>query len=157
MLGRFLQRDPIGYDAEDVNLIRYVLNLPINAIDSQGKKLCQKFPPSPNGCGPKGGTKFPENFGTWNFGPACNAHDICYGTCGSNKADCDRKFRDNMYKQCDTYYSWINPAAIDIYHKCRNIAYIYYKAVKLYGQKAFDNAQKENCIEVPKDECCPST
>ncbi len=35
-LGRFLQRDPIGYEAEDENLVRYVLNSPVDLVDPSG-------------------------------------------------------------------------------------------------------------------------
>ena len=35
-LGRFLQPDPIGFDAGDINLYRYVGNNPINEIDPFG-------------------------------------------------------------------------------------------------------------------------
>jgi hypothetical protein len=35
-LGRFLQTDPIQFDAGDVNLYRYVSNYPTNLIDSSG-------------------------------------------------------------------------------------------------------------------------
>jgi RHS repeat-associated protein len=52
-LGRFTNRDPIGYEANDVNLYRYVENKPINATDSEGTTLdtisgavrgCMKLP-----------------------------------------------------------------------------------------------------------------
>jgi RHS repeat-associated protein len=35
-LGRFIQRDTIGYDGEDVNLMRYVANYPVEITDSFG-------------------------------------------------------------------------------------------------------------------------
>ena len=35
-LGRFLQTDPIGFDAGDVNLYRYVANNPVNLVDPLG-------------------------------------------------------------------------------------------------------------------------
>jgi RHS repeat-associated protein len=35
-LGRFVNRDPIGYDAGDGNLYRYVSNSPLNDLDSYG-------------------------------------------------------------------------------------------------------------------------
>jgi RHS repeat-associated protein len=37
--GRFVSRDPIEYDAEDVNLFRYVLNTSINKNDSSGTTM----------------------------------------------------------------------------------------------------------------------
>ncbi|REK23906.1 MAG: RHS repeat-associated core domain-containing protein [Planctomycetota bacterium] len=35
-LGKFVQRDPIGYSAGDSNLYRYVGNSPVNAVDPSG-------------------------------------------------------------------------------------------------------------------------
>jgi RHS repeat-associated protein len=36
-LGRFLQTDPIGFSAGDVNLYRYVANDPVNSVDPSGE------------------------------------------------------------------------------------------------------------------------
>lgn len=36
-LGRFLSQDPLGFDAGDYNLYRYVFNNPVNAIDPTGE------------------------------------------------------------------------------------------------------------------------
>jgi RHS repeat-associated protein len=38
-LGRFLQTDPIRFDAGDVNLYRYVSNNPMNWVDPDGRAL----------------------------------------------------------------------------------------------------------------------
>ena len=38
-LGTWLQRDPIGYDGDDVNLMRYVANVPTRFIDFKGLKV----------------------------------------------------------------------------------------------------------------------
>jgi len=186
-LGRFVQRDPIGYAAEDENLYRYVGNRANTMIDAVGEtmgrgeqgfhlapkpappsprpkpgfKLCQLVTPNQNGCGAKNGYKLKtQDTGLWNFTPACNAHDLCYGTCGSDKADCDRKFRDDMYEACEAYNRWLLPLlppGVPIYRACRAQAYTYYNFVKIFGQGAFDEAQKEgvNCKEIPEDECCP--
>jgi RHS repeat-associated protein len=35
-LGRFVSRDPVGYDAEDMNIYRYVFNSPYNWLDPYG-------------------------------------------------------------------------------------------------------------------------
>ena len=51
--------------------------------------------PSPNGCGPEGGPAVPDNptgCDDTSFLDACNAHDICYGTCGNSKDSCDSVF-----------------------------------------------------------------
>ena len=37
--GRFLSEDPLGFDAEDTNLYRYVLNNPISFTDPTGEKV----------------------------------------------------------------------------------------------------------------------
>jgi RHS repeat-associated protein len=118
------------------------------------KKRCQRRAPNQNGCGSKGGTKVPGNYyGLFNFTPACNAHDLCWGTCGSDMVACNNQFLKDMLDQCNHYYSWFNPLSIDVYMKCRNIAYLYYWAVLWFGD--FDKAQNEHCIEVPANECCP--
>lgn len=36
----------------------------------------------------------------FNFTAACNSHDRCYDTPGSNKGNCDRKFLKNMIASC---------------------------------------------------------
>jgi hypothetical protein len=36
-LGRFCNRDPIGYTAGDENLYRYVMNRPMNRVDASGQ------------------------------------------------------------------------------------------------------------------------
>lgn len=33
----------------------------------------------------------------------CNAHDICYDTCSSDKELCDLDFKRCLYKYCDAY------------------------------------------------------
>jgi RHS repeat-associated protein len=39
-LGRFIQRDPIGYEAGDVNLMRYIQNFPVLHTDPNGLEKC---------------------------------------------------------------------------------------------------------------------
>lgn len=31
----------------------------------------------------------------------CDDHDICYGTCGTNKDSCDLEFKRCLYRICD--------------------------------------------------------
>lgn len=46
MLGRFLQRDPVGYK-DDLNLYAYVRNDPLNLSDPTGRQVAIPLPPPP--------------------------------------------------------------------------------------------------------------
>jgi hypothetical protein len=61
------------------------------------------FKPSSNGCGTK---EHPvaNRFGKANFKPACDAHDICYGTCGKPKSECDERFCNAVHAACRAAY-----------------------------------------------------
>ena len=54
---------------------------------------------------------------------ACEAHDKCYGTCGKSKEFCDMMFL------IDSNNPW------------------YYEMVDLFGDAAYEDAQKEACNE----------
>lgn len=88
-----------------------------------------------NGCGPQGfGGIVPD---LW-FTPACDRHDYCYGTCGSNRATCDRRFYDDMKAICAKRSWWTRSS-------CYAAAWTYYQAVKTFGQSAFNSAQQAAC------------
>jgi hypothetical protein len=81
---------------------------------------------------------------------ACEKHDFCYRTCkGSSdpgKSACDDAFLANMTQICANL-----PLAEAILYgeSCYNYASIYYSAVALFGNSAFQNDQVQAC------ECCP--
>jgi hypothetical protein len=76
---------------------------------------------------------------------ACNAHDICYATCGSSKAKCDMDFYWDMRKACDTAgLSWYNQL------HCWMYAMAYHRSVELGGRNAYEAAQDDVCAW----ECC---
>ena len=111
--------------------------------------------PTTNGCGP-GWTPVPEcpmcvPYGiiptqdcTGCFLGACDYHDFCYATCNSNKPQCDYNFAANMHQICDQYYSW-NPIWKT---ECHDKASLYDGAVSSWGDKSYDQGQKEAC------QCC---
>ena len=138
--------------------------------NSQGSESCwhgtlvQHAPSTCNGCGPgkKGAPsenkypildKLPKTIGA-NFTPACNEHDVCYGTCGRDKSDCDTAFLRGMLAACQDLA--LGPALRDdgqlttgtTVTTCLSYAYAYYSVVSLKGQDAFDTAQEQGC------ECC---
>jgi uncharacterized protein RhaS with RHS repeats len=47
-LGRWLQEDPVGFEAGDANLYRYVLNNPTNLTDPNGLEALAIQAPAPD-------------------------------------------------------------------------------------------------------------
>lgn len=95
-----------------------------------------------NGCGSKDSAWVPDSF-FWiiDFTRACNAHDQCYGTCGSNKTMCDFMLGAEMALECTPLIFF------PILHKaCLAQAGIYAAAVLGMGGEAYEDAQDENCI-----------
>lgn len=94
-----------------------------------------------NGCGDEfkgldsglGGYVPNRPFG-WNFKPACDAHDRCYGKIGKGKIACDRAFREDLLKQCPSFGGIKSPG-------CVSLAILYWKAVE-EGSTAGEAYQK---------------
>jgi hypothetical protein len=130
----------------------------VNLIACPNRVPHPGYVPVPNGCGAADGPHVPDQWGSANFEPCCNAHDICYGTCLQNKATCDSNFLTCMQGSCDTVY----PPGTGVAHAarnraCRGVAVVYYKAVSNLGQSAFDAAQREACDCCTGDQpCCPA-
>jgi RHS repeat-associated protein len=167
--GRYLRLDPIGTKG-GINLYEFVGNNGINLYDDYGFKAHGSnskvtYAPKSNGCGPANpkwlNWIIPEGFfpnlGGYNFGPACDAHDICYGTCGSDKNTCDSRFLTDMKSQCDKWvdrlygaggaFGWIGSGLLK--ESDRRVCYLdagsFHFAVSKGGQDAFRVAQKEAC------------
>ncbi len=89
---------------------------------------------------------------------ACNRHDICYSTLGSDKSQCDSEFRGNMRSRCDSVFNrWLDPAG---WQYCKNMAEQFYTAVHLFGQEAETEAKNETVTKsiglraaVESDQC----
>ncbi len=152
----------------------FVSNNPINKVDLFGlltwDSCKQKTQPSSNGCGPEDpdwlNWLVPEGFfpslGGYNFGPACDVHDICYGTCCSNKSTCDYNFLTGMKRQCDKWvdrlygpggiFSMIGPGRLKEIDRgsCYLDANTFYTAVAQFGDDAYLSAQNAACICPPR-------
>ena len=95
----------------------------------QKQKIC-------NGCGAKGGFINPPEF---LFHASCNQHDFYYWRGGSEK---DRKKADDAFYKC---------MKIDIANEKSRLkrlyytawAYLYYRAVRLFGREFFHYADKQ--------------
>ena len=85
------------------------------------------------------------------FTEACNAHDVCYGSCNADaghKNTCDNNFQDDMRFKCDSTFP-IDPIARQ---NCYAAASVYYNAVNKtsIGNDAYNAGQQEAC------DCCAS-
>lgn len=99
---------------------------------------------SSNGCGPANSDfRPPQGFGSVDFRPPCNQHDLCYETCGADKTSCDLDLAAGIQDQCFAGYS--SPLELA---GCVWASGIYFDAVFLGGGSAYEDAQKKDC------ECC---
>lgn len=104
--------------------------------------------PSVNGCGPADGIDLvPDTFGIADFTNGCNVHDQCYGTCNSDRLQCDADMADAMRLECTNKYG-DSIAMIPLLAACYKVADNYKLAVNLFGGGPWETAQKEDC------ECC---
>jgi hypothetical protein len=110
------------------------------------------YTPSVNGCGAQ---KFaraglrpafdpPDGFDGADFSASCNAHDICYGTCNSNKAACDLEFLRSMRRDCANPLNKRRLARAF----CYGVANTYFSAVDEFGQEPWAGGQRAACV------CC---
>jgi secretory phospholipase A2 len=104
--------------------------------------------PSINGCGPADSVDLvSDTFGPVNFAPGCNVHDQCYGTCNSDREQCDDDMADAMRLACTN--QWADSVATwPLLAACYRVADAYWLAVRAGGAGAWETAQKEDC------ECC---
>ena len=74
----------------------------------------------------------PQEYHGADFRPACRAHDACYGCVGSDKAECDRQFYQDMRCACENSRS---P------QRCKTMARTMYRATRIGGDRAFRDAK----------------
>ncbi|MGB2771858.1 MAG: Ig-like domain-containing protein, partial [Anaerolineae bacterium] len=132
-----------------------------NLADCPNRIPKPTYVPQPNGCGPEGyGYAIPDcapvltALGTVSyicFTEACNAHDVCYGSCNAgagHKNTCDGNFQDDMRFKCDSSFP-IDPIARQ---NCYAAASVYFNAVNKtsIGNDAYNAGQQEAC------DCCAS-
>lgn len=74
-------------------------------------------------------------FGSTSFAPACENHDVCYGTCDADKFECDWNLGHEIQSACNA-----NGDA------CPVAGFAYFAGVSTpWGQNAFDAAQGD-CV-----------
>ncbi|XP_068597696.1 group XIIB secretory phospholipase A2-like protein [Brachionichthys hirsutus] len=74
----------------------------------------------------------------------CNQLDLCYDTCGTNKYDCDLKFRACLHSICsDINKSLGFPTKVQA---CESMADTLYDAVWTLGCRPYMNSQRAACV-----------
>lgn len=104
------------------------------------------YVPTANGCGSLGVFFDKEDLPRPEMVDCCNDHDICFGTCGSDKEDCDRKFKRCLYNTCEVHEKDMNLIS---FKKCKGGAKLLYTATMAFGCTSFKEAQHSACICVP--------
>lgn len=61
------------------------------------------YVPKSDGCGSLGLKINSEYLPAVEMEKCCDAHDICYDTCNSDKELCDLDFKRCLYKYCDSF------------------------------------------------------
>ena len=76
------------------------------------------------------------------FGPACDEHDGCYGTCGTSRGECDQDWHDHARRLCRAEHPvW------DVLGRAKCYAYALagYRGARNHGGPLFDRAQTGLC------------
>jgi len=163
-----VESDPIGLSGGAASTFVYAYDNPLKYIDPRGLRppggaidfrnfirdsfFGGRFPdkdfrsdgmPWGYGCGDAGTDKFvPDAFFVASFFPGCRRHEDCYGSCGSSKAQCDRRLLQDLKEACEKEGYGAG---------CGAAARTYYAAMKTkWSQEAFDRAQREACKDCNK-------
>jgi len=83
----------------------------------------------------------PQGWRGAEFKSTCRKHDKCYGTAGTERADCDAEFKEGLVASC---------ACSRRPRQCERVARIMSRVVSKHGEKAFNNAQANTVIDSTK-------
>lgn len=101
------------------------------------------YTPTSDGCGSLGMRINTDYLPAVEMEQCCNAHDICYETCNSDKELCDLDFKRCLYKYCDnSEKSIVN----DLVTKgCKGAAKMLFTGTLTLGCKSYLDSQKRSC------------
>ncbi|TYZ64058.1 hypothetical protein PybrP1_004996 [[Pythium] brassicae (nom. inval.)] len=107
----------------------------------------REFEFTANGCGT---AMLPISAET-DFSECCNWHDACYSTCGMKKATCEKRLDKCMKAKCAEL---ADAAEKDT---CKSTAQLFSLGAQMIACPAFQDAQREACRCVAKDEVRAAT
>lgn len=97
--------------------------------------------PQSDGCGSLGIKIDQEYLPLTEMTKCCDAHDICYDTCNSDKEKCDLEFKRCLYRYCEGYET----TSVTIVNTCKAAAKMLFTGTTTLGCKSFIDAQKKAC------------
>ncbi|XP_055378464.1 group XIIA secretory phospholipase A2 [Condylostylus longicornis] len=101
------------------------------------------YTPSSDGCGSLGLSIDTNYLPAVEMEACCNAHDICYDTCNSDKELCDLDFKRCLYKYCDSPQDGF---AKELYAKgCKGAAKMLFTGTLTLGCKSYLDSQERSC------------
>lgn len=102
---------------------------------------------------PAGGsdTQFAIEAPTVRGGRACDRHDECYQTCGSDRAACDERMHRDMLAICNA-----SSESQSVVERCRTWADRYFTALTHFGGSAHEERQRQVCDCQPEEPPAPS-
>jgi secretory phospholipase A2 len=103
--------------------------------------------PSSDGCGSMGMKIDTEYLPSAQMATCCDAHDICYDTCNSDKELCDLDFKRCLYKYCDTFEK--STAGDVLIKSCKAAAKMLFTGTMTLGCKSYQDAQERACFCPP--------
>lgn len=116
-------------------------------VEGVAPKPHRNHMPKADGCGALGLKIDPAFLPIGEMSKCCNAHDICYDTCNSNKEVCDVEFKRCLYQYCDSHKKNLGGNMVTA---CKSAAKILFTGTMALGCKAYLDAQKNACY-------CPSS
>lgn len=91
---------------------------------------------APNGC-----SFSPDAWGSADFKPTCDRHDICYSTPSTtDRRDCDGTFRAGLREECLRAYGQTGARS----RACLGVADVYYYAVRSAGWNFYEGQGRNN-------------
>lgn len=132
------------------DIVQYAQGKPCEYKCPLGLKLKKKrhYEPIPHGCGAYGIQVVLSLPLLKDTEKCCDKHDICYGTCMSNKSTCDAEFENCLYVKCEKQAKKLGE---DV-RKCKGVSKLFHMGVQSLGCNAFKTAQAESCKCASKDE-----
>lgn len=167
-LGRWLSRDLLEHLRSDQDHYSYATNCPTGAVDPWGLTPCGRdcpegqqscpvggdYKPKANGCGSddwKGHMVPNHPLFVIDFKPACDRHDICYGTCNKCKKDCDEGIYQDAVNLCTNKFGPTGAEPNDkLLGLCTILAGEYHDKVVEKGGDPYKKSQETACKYCPK-------